>query len=981
MYYGVTVLKIKLKMIRFLRDGFKVFTAAFIASVVILIEAPAQIVVPYTIRYQTQQRGNIAYVSNSIISCNGGVGTCVTARAENPSGGVGSKNNNDFTMQYIDIDGVASTFSSSSADLSLLPCSQITWAGLYWGGDARSGSPANYANRNTVKIKIPGSAVYQTLTADTMIDNTVHFLSYHCLKNVTSLLQAGGNGTYTVADVVLRTGTTGLFGGWTIVVVYKNDALGERDLTVFDGLTHVGPGTPVNVNLSGFKTPVLGAVTFEVGHITYEGDRASLGDSLLFNDGVGGLVPISDAGNNPDNIYNSSITNNGVNVNTRNPNYRNTLGYDADIFIPNNTLKNYITNNQSSVTLRQTSSSEFFLTNVVTMAIDVFEPEFRMSKTATDINGGLTLPGDTILYTIFGQNLGNDISLLTTLVDTLPFNVDYVPNSLNITTGPNAGAKTDALLDDQAEYVSSGRYVKFRLGTGANATSGGAISPIVGFNSTTVEFKVVATSECPKLLCSNIISNQAKGIYKGNLSGRNITSLSGPSGVDAFGCSFYGPTKTTITVPPLCSMPPDTAIINCGSNYAFSSLSSVRPGYTYFNSSYVSVTTGSSSGTYYGINYITTGCIDTFIVNLTVNPIFNPPTINNPTCGVDGSIELNGTFGNLDSIAYCSGGTFTSGTFYHINSLSPALTLTPINAGVYTFRVKSNLGCYLDRTRTLVYINCPPLAADDAYSFSPTTYSSDVGSNDDEPDSDPVTYSVLSGPSAGALTFNADGTFTYNSGSFRGTTTFTYLICDDRSPSLCDTGLVTITVISPLPVELTSFYGYKNHQTNMLIWNTASELNNDYFDLLRSTNDAYYEKIATIKGSGTTNIPHKYSYNDNSITKEVKYFYKLKQTDFNGLFTVSKPISIDGENSKAKIELFPNPNKGMFRIKLNCESDGVVSLSVVSQFGSQLYKEEFSCTGRSTIKEIRLQNPPKGMYYLIVNGNGNSMQTKFSVTK
>jgi hypothetical protein len=51
----------------------------------------------------------------------------------------------------------------------------------------------------------------------------------------------------------------------------------------------------------------------------------------------------------------------------------------------------------------------------------------------------------------------------------------------------------------------------------------------------------------------------------------------------------------------------------------------------------------------------------------------------------------------------------------------------------------------------------------------------------------------------------------------------------------------------------------------------------------------------------------------------------------------------------------------------------------VSQFGSEIYREEFNCLSQSAIKEVALKNPPKGMYYLIINGNGSSTQTKFSV--
>ena len=79
-------------------------------------------------------------------------------------------------------------------------------------------------------------------------------------------------------------------------------------------------------------------------------------------------------------------------------------------------------------------------------------------KTVSDINGGPVSPGDTLLYTISVNNSGNDTSLTTTIIDTLPFNGDYVPGSIIIASGPNSGAKTDAIGDDQARVDLSGGY-------------------------------------------------------------------------------------------------------------------------------------------------------------------------------------------------------------------------------------------------------------------------------------------------------------------------------------------------------------------------------------------------------------------------------------------------------------------------------------------------------------------------------------------
>ena len=201
----------------------------------------AQVINPFTIRYQTSQKGGLRFISNASVTCNSST-TCTTAKAEVPPAGTGQ--NNNFTMSYIDIDGDASTYMSSSDSLKLANCSEILWAGLYWGAKITT-STTNYANRSNVKLKV-NNGTYQTLTADQTLaySGTV---SYFCFKNITSIVQSAGiKARFTVADLVTQTNSTNLWGGWTIVVVYKNTAQSYKNLTVFDGLANVSQGTGSN---------------------------------------------------------------------------------------------------------------------------------------------------------------------------------------------------------------------------------------------------------------------------------------------------------------------------------------------------------------------------------------------------------------------------------------------------------------------------------------------------------------------------------------------------------------------------------------------------------------------------------------------------------------------------------------------------------------------------------------------------------------
>ena len=95
----------------------------------------------------------------------------------------------------------------------------------------------------------------------------------------------------------------------------------------------------------------------------------------------------------------------------------------------------------------------------------------------------------------------------------------------------------------------------------------------------------------------------------------------------------------------------------------------------------------------------------------------------------------------------------------------------------------------------------------------------DVLGNDADPDGDNLTVTIGSQPIVGIATVNPDGTITYTPPSgFEGTDYFTYIICDDGLPSLCDTAYVTIVVTQPtIPVNAEPDVAYTSLGTPITI--------------------------------------------------------------------------------------------------------------------------------------------------------------------
>jgi hypothetical protein len=103
--------------------------------------------------------------------------------------------------------------------------------------------------------------------------------------------------------------------------------------------------------------------------------------------------------------------------------------------------------------------------------------------------------------------------------------------------------------------------------------------------------------------------------------------------------------------------------------------------------------------------------------------------------------------------------------------------------------------------------------------------------------------------------------------------------------------------IDPLPVELYTFEGECIQNKNLITWSTATEHNNDYFIIERSTDGENWSTINKTIGMGNSTLLTKYSYLDDSFGKRINY-YRLTQVDFDGANKTYGPISIDNRSNK-----------------------------------------------------------------------------------
>lgn len=148
-----------------------------------------------------------------------------------------------------------------------------------------------------------------------------------------------------------------------------------------------------------------------------------------------------------------------------------------------------------------------------------------------------------------------------------------------------------------------------------------------------------------------------------------------------------------------------------------------------------------------------------------------------------------------------------------------------------------------------------------------------------------------------------------------------------------------------LPVYLALFYAGNEKNNVNLFWKTESEINNSGFDIERKTDAGEWSKLSFIRGSGTTSQPVEYSYIDKKL-KPGKYFYRLKQIDFNGnyeYFDLALPVIISKPTDYALGQSYPNPSNPKSSIDFQLPERTKVNISVYNLLGqlvSTLIDEE-----------------------------------------
>ncbi|MED3271938.1 cell surface protein [Bacillus thuringiensis serovar silo] len=434
---------------------------------------------PITNRFSTTTNGALAITGNTL-----GLSKISNQNRAGTIGAIGAFATTNTALQVPTFPAGTTlnyTQNSSTAILNIPAGSTILYAELVWGGNYLSrdqnitsvlGNPVSFTTPIST-YSITPSAV--TASNQTFVSNSITFGFYTRSADVTTLIQAGGSGSYTtgavpgLVDPIDASNGTINSAGWTLIVAYQNGTLPARNLTIYVAGNRVSADTgSADVAVSGFLTPSGGPVSGRLFLSSIEGDADLIGDQALFGPNFSSLNALSGPNNAVNNFFGSQVNNAAGNLDTtgtfgtRNQSASTGTNISAGRQgwdITSIDISPYLTNSQVSAAIRLTTNGDAYMLNTVGLQININSPNIQATKS---VNKSVAAIGDILTYTVTIPNTGLLPANNAIFIDSLPNGTSFIPGTVTVDNIPQTNANPAAGISLGTINNGASRTVTFQ---------------------------------------------------------------------------------------------------------------------------------------------------------------------------------------------------------------------------------------------------------------------------------------------------------------------------------------------------------------------------------------------------------------------------------------------------------------------------------------------------------------------------------------
>ncbi|MFY0601457.1 MAG: T9SS type A sorting domain-containing protein [Cyclobacteriaceae bacterium] len=180
---------------------------------------------------------------------------------------------------------------------------------------------------------------------------------------------------------------------------------------------------------------------------------------------------------------------------------------------------------------------------------------------------------------------------------------------------------------------------------------------------------------------------------------------------------------------------------------------------------------------------------------------------------------------------------------------------------------------------------------------------------------------------------------------------------------------------NPLPIELVSFNAETCDNYVCLDWTTATEIDNNFFTIERTTNGVDFEEAGKVQGAGDSKEILYYSFIDKSPLAGVS-FYRLKQTDYDGAYSHSEIVRIAFVINE-EFDIYPNPTVG--DLKITGKNIAEYNLVVYQINGKSIFVNSVKNGDDRLVLETN--NLPSGIYFVTLEYEGRLITERIVKTR
>ena len=179
-----------------------------------------------------------------------------------------------------------------------------------------------------------------------------------------------------------------------------------------------------------------------------------------------------------------------------------------------------------------------------------------------------------------------------------------------------------------------------------------------------------------------------------------------------------------------------------------------------------------------------------------------------------------------------------------------------------------------------------------------------------------------------------------------------------------------------VPISLLTFTGMVETKANLLQWATASELNNDFFTLQRSTDGGNtFVKVTTVDGAGNSNTTKSYSYRDQK-TQNGTVYYRLLQTDFNGQTKQVGQVALTRTATNLMIAgVSPVPARDNLKVQFSTTANQNLTVRLYDVFGRTMSEREVTATAGQQTLTFDVSDFASGTYFVLIS-NGKELKVQ-----